>query len=125
MAFTAGIKVLPGYPLQCGPKYVVVFDVTGPASYSRTTGIAVLATGSGINMGGFDWAQVTEDTTNAFDVQVQMNLAGYGNATPSLILRPVSIATATDGGQAQTAGTEAATGTNLSTFSFRVMAYMV
>jgi hypothetical protein len=125
MAFTAGIKVLPGYPLQCGDKMVVVFDVTGPASYSRTTGIAIVAQTGGLNFGGFDWAQVTEDTTNAFDVQVQFNLAGFGNAVPSMILRPVSIATATVGGQSQTAGTEAATGTNLSQFSFRVMAYCV
>jgi hypothetical protein len=123
--FTSGIKVLPGYPLQCGDKYVVVFDFAGPVSYSRTTGIVINALTSGLNLSGFDWAQATEDTTNTFDAQIQFSAGGFGNAVPSLILRPVSIVTATAGGQSQTAGTEAAAGTNLSQFSFRIMAYMV
>src|SRR5215467_3305179 len=93
--------ILPGYVSVMGAKYVLVYDFTGPTSYSRTTGIVVRATDLG--MGGFDFATATSDTGNNFDCQIQMNLAGYGNAVPSIILRPVAIATATVGGQSQTA----------------------
>jgi len=125
MAFTAGVKILPGYPVQMGPKMIVVFDIIGPSSYSRTTGIVLSATAGGLNLGGFDFGQATSDTQNLFDLQVQMNLGGYGNSVPSIILRPVSITTGSVGGQSQTAGTEAATSTNLSTFSWRVQVVMV
>jgi hypothetical protein len=131
MAFTLGNLVLPGYPNQVGEKMQVVFDHTGPTSYVRYVsatkagGDVIKATGGGLNLGGFDNADDTADTTGQINAVVTMDLAGSGNAVPQITLRYFSLVTATLGGQSQTLGTEVAAGTNLSTFSFRFYAIMV
>lgn len=123
MAFTAGVKIVS--TIQLSNKYLITFDITGPTSYSRTTGIAITAATGGLNMSGFEFVDCTMDTTAVFQLEPQLNLAGFGNAVPSVILRPIATATGSAGGQSQTAGTEAANSTNLSTFSFRIQAFCV
>ena len=123
MAFPTSKQILPGYNSPVGDKYLVIFDTVGPASYSRTTGFVITA--ASLGMGGFDYVVCSCDSGNNFDVCVQFNLGGIGNAVPSIILRPIANATATVGGQSQTAGTEAAASTNLSALSFRLFCWMV
>jgi hypothetical protein len=130
MAFPLGNKVLPGYPQQVGAKNQIIFDHTGPTSYTRYVTGAVPTGGDGITaislgFGGFDNMDDTADVTGQFNAIVVMDLGGTANAVPRVTIKYYSLVTATVGGQSQTVGAEAATGTNLSTFSFRFEAYMV
>ena len=132
MAFTAGLKIVPGYPLQLADKFVIVFDRTGPTSYTQfvsSTGLGgdiLKATGSGLNKGGFDYMDGDFlDTTGQVSVFPIVTLGGYGNAAPQVTLVYYSLVTATLGGVSQTANTQIAAATNLSTFSFRLRAFMV
>ena len=132
MAFTLGNQSLPGYPLQLGDKILNVFDHTGPTSYTQfvpATGVGgdvVIANQSGLNVGGFDYLDAdTADTTGQIQCFPVFFLGGFGNAVPQVSLRYFSLVTATLGGQAQTAGTEIAATTNLSTFSWRLRALAV
>ena len=131
MAFKLGITVLPGYPQQVGAKYQLMFDRTGPTSYTQFTaatgvgGDVLKATQGGLNFGGFDNVDDTYDSTGQINAVIVMYLAGYGNAVPQVTIKYVSQVTATLGGQAQTANTEIVAGTNLSTFSFRFQAMAV
>jgi hypothetical protein len=131
MAFNTGNTILPGYvtPLTHN-KYLMHFDRTGPASYTRVVTGAVPSGGDLLNaadvgMGGFDNVDSMLDTTGQLYAQPIMLNGGYGNAVPSVILKWFSAVTATVGGQSQTLGNEVAAGTNLSTFSIRVQAIMV
>ena len=132
MAFTTGNQVLPGYPMQVGDKTAVAFDHTGPSSYTQfntSTGaggdILYAATG-GLNWGGFDYIDTdAADTTGQIQVFAVPTLGGYGNAVPQITLLYYSLVTATLGGQSQTYGTQIAANTNLSTFSFRLRAWVV
>jgi len=132
MAFTAGVKILPGYPNQVGTKNQVIFDRVGPTSYVRYVtgatpvgGDTIKAIGGGLNFGGFDNIDDTVDSTCQVQANVCMDLGGYGNSVPQVTIKYYSLVTATLGGQSQTANTEIAAGTNLSTFSFRFECYMV
>lgn len=132
MAFKIGIQVLPGFPQPIGEKYQVIFDRTGPTSYVRyvtgTTpsgGDVIQATGSGLNLGGFDNLDDTADTTGQIEAVVVMDKGGNGNNVPQVTIRYFSLVTASLGGQSQTLGVEVVAGTNLSTFSFRFQAVMV
>jgi len=131
MAFPIGISVLPGYPNQVGAKNQVVFDRTGPTSYVRyvtgatPTGGDIIRASVGLNLGGFDNMDDTCDTTGQINALVIMDKAGTGNAVPQVTIKYIALVTATLGGQSQTVNTEIATGTNLSTFSFRFETYMV
>ena len=130
MAFPIGNRVLPGYPQQVGAKNQVIFDHTGPTSYTRyvtgttPTGGDVI-TALSLGFGGFDNVDDTVDTTGQINAVVVMDLAGSANAVPRVTIKYYALATATLGGQSQTIGTEIATATNLSTFSFRFESYMV
>ena len=131
MAFPIGISVLPGYPNQVGAKNQVIFDRTGPASYTRyvtgttPTGGDVIRAQVGLNFGGFDNMDDTVDTTGQINAMVIMDKAGNGNSVPQVTIKYIALVTATLGGQSQAVNTEIATGTNLSTFSFRFETYMV
>jgi hypothetical protein len=131
MAFKTGIQVLPGYPNYVGGKYQVIFDRTGPVSYTRyvtgtiPTGGDTLTAGPPLNFGGFDNMDDTVDTTGQVQANVIMDKGGNGNAVPQVTIKYYAVVTATLGGQAQTLGQEIAAGTNLSTFSFRFECYMV
>ena len=131
MAFTVGNRPLPGYPMPLGEKIQVDFDHTGPASYTQfatpaTGGDVIKANGGGLNFGGFDdISSGVVDTTGQFIAYPIMNLGGYGNAVPQVIIVYYSLVTATVGGQAQTVGTQVVAATNLSTFSFRFRATMI
>jgi hypothetical protein len=131
MAFPLGITVLPGYPNQVGVKNQIVFDRTGPTSYvqyvsaTKVGGDVIKATGGGLNFGGFDNMDDTIDDTGQINALVVMDRAGFGNAVPQVTIRYISLVTATLGGVSQTANSEIAAGTNLSTFSFRYETYMV
>ena len=128
MAVPLGNTTLPGYLTPFGDKILATFDHSGPASYTQFTtpstgGDKINA--ADIGVGGFDNVDVMVDTTGQFACYAVLNLGGYGNAVPSVILVYYSLVTATVGGQAQTVGTQVATATNLSTFSFRVQAFCV
>lgn len=125
MAFTAGKKVLPGYPQAFGDKIATVFDSTGPASYTAfsspsTGGGKLNAQTGGENFSGWDWlSSGVLDTTGQILAYTFPINGGYGNAVPSFGVIFFSLVTATLGGQAQTAGSQIVTSTNLSGFSFR------
>jgi hypothetical protein len=132
MAFTTGNQNLPGYELPLGDKKLIVFDHTGPTSYTQFVpgsgvgGDVILASGSGLNFGGFDYLDAdTADTTGQIQAFPVFYLGGYGNAVPQVSIRYFSLVTATLGGQAQTAGAEIVATTNLSTFSWRFRALAV
>jgi hypothetical protein len=119
MAFSKGNTILPGYPMPFGEKYLVIFDHTGPTSYTQfgsgTGGDIIKA--SSLGMGGFDMViEVTLDTTGVDSVQEVLTLAGYGNAVPQVTLKWFTSA-------AQT--TEQSASANLSTISVRIAAVMV
>ena len=129
MAFPTGITSLPGYEMPVGDKLLQIFDRTGPASYtqfSAGSGGDVLKTPSGgLNRGGFDRVLAGVDTTGQIAAYAILTLGGYGNAVPQVTLVYYSLVTASLGGQSQTAGTQIAASTNLSTFSWRIEAWMV
>jgi len=133
MAFKTGITLLPGYPQPIGEKYLVAFDRTGPSSYTQYTistgvggDILYANAGSGLNFGGFDRVAVTAtDTTGQIQANIVMFYAGYGNALPKVVIKYMSLVSATVGGQSQTAGSEVAASTNLSALSWRFEALMV
>jgi hypothetical protein len=133
MAFKKGITLLPGYPQQVGEKTQVIFDRTGPSSYTQytiSTGVGgdvlYANSGSGLNYSGFDRVLVNAiDTTGQIQAQIIMFNAGYGNALPKIAIRYMSLVTATVGGQSQTAGSEAVAGSDFSALSWRFEAWMV
>lgn len=127
-------KILPGYTTPMGDKYLVVFDHSGPSSYTQvgssgaysTGGDVIAANGGGLNLGGFDALEpdATDQTGQFIAYAIPLN-GGNGNAVPSYVLKWYSLVTATVGGQSQTAGTEVHASTNLSTFYLRLKAWMV
>jgi hypothetical protein len=121
MAFTAGNSFV-SY-IQVGPKIVITFDHTGPAVYSPTTGDVINA--SDLGVGGFEFPDAGVDTTAKFSGQCVLPGAGFGASQSSFQLHWISLTTATVGGQAQTAGTDAVASTNLSTFSLRLQIFCV
>jgi hypothetical protein len=128
MAVPIGNTPCSSYPMPVGKKLENIFDHTGPASYTQfstpTTGGDVL-NASDIGVGGFDRVEGSWDTTGQFSCVAINQAGGYGNALPKVILYYTALVTATVGGQAQTAGTQVASATNLSTFSFRLRAVCV
>lgn len=112
--------------MPVGEKYLIVFDHTGPSSYTQfstpSTGGDVLVAASGLNIGGFDYMDDAIDSTGQIACYPILNLGGYGNAVPQVILIYYSLVSATLGGQSQTANTQIAASTNLSTFSWRLRA---
>jgi hypothetical protein len=129
MAFALGNKVLPGYLRQVGDKIEIVFDHTGPTSYtqfSTTTGLGgEVLLASSLGVGGFDFVEVSRDTTGQISAGIALTASGTGNAVKQVSLIYVALATATMGGQSQTINTQVATATNLSTFSWRIKALCV
>jgi hypothetical protein len=129
----AGVKPVAGYPLPLGDKILLVFDRPGPTSYTQwvastqTGGDVITLAGQGpLNQGGFDYVDADlADTTGQIQVFPVMPAGGFGNATKSISLVYYSLVTATLGGQSQTAGTQIAANTNLSTFSWRLRALAV
>jgi hypothetical protein len=119
MAFPLGNRPLPGYPMPDGEKFIMVFDHTGPTSYTQfgsgTGGDVIKA--SSLGLGGFDTTiDVILDTTGTYSVQAVFTLAGYGNSVPQITLKWFTTA-------AQT--TEVSAATNLSGVSIRISAIMV
>lgn len=105
--------------MPLGEKYLVVFDHTGPLSYTQFSGGAGgdKLTAQSLGFGGFDTIlETTLDTTNTYSIQEVLALAGYGNAIPSINLVWFTSPAQT----AQVAGS-----TNLSTISMRIVAIMV
>ena len=128
MAFALGNKPLPGYPMPLGDKIFHIFDHTGPASYTQFTTPATggdVLKASSLSVGGFTEMKTAIDTTGQIAAYAVMNLAGYANAVPSVILVYYSLVTATIGGQSQTIGTQIAASTNLSAISWRLNAICV
>jgi len=132
MAFTLGSQIIPGYEMPVGEKLLVVFDRTGPTSYTQfvtATGLGgdiIVAAGGPLNRGGFDYVDAdSADTTGRIQIFPVLTKGGAGNAVPQVTLMYFSLVTATFGGQAQTAGAQIVAATNLSTFSFRIRALMV
>jgi hypothetical protein len=131
MAFTVGNTILPGYVMPLThSKYILHVDHTGPASYTQVVTGTTPTGGDRINasdlgMGGFDNCDTMMDTTGQLYALIIPVGGGNGNAVPYVILKWFSAVTATLGGASQTAGSEVAAGTNLSTFSLRVEAIMV
>lgn len=128
MAFTKGTQPLPSFPQAWGKKIAMIFDRTGPASYTQftspTTGGEVL-NAADLSVGGFDRVDGGLDTTGQFRVDAIYYLGGYGNAVPKVILVYTALVTASLGGQSQTINTQVAASTDLSTFSFRLEAICV
>ena len=131
MAFTIGNQIVPGYSMPLGDKLLVVFDHTGPTSYTQLTaatglgGDIVSANSGGLNLGGFDFVDDSVDTTGQIQMFPVMTQAGAGNAAPQVTFMYYSLVTATLGGQSQTAGAQVLAATNLSTFSWRCQAICV
>lgn len=132
MAFKTGNQILPGYEMPLSDKELVIFDHTGPASYTQyvaSTGLGgeiLKAASGGLNRGGFDYVDGDfADTTGQIVVYPVATTGGSGNAVPQVTLIYYSLVTASLGGVSQTAGTQIAAATNLSTFSFRLRALMV
>ena len=121
--------ILPGYEMPVGIKKLVVFDHTGPTSYTQfsspsTGGDVVNA--SDLGEGGFDFLDSDmTDVNGQVYVQVQPINGGNGNAIPSVRLIWYSLVTATIGGQSQTANTQIAASTNLSAITIRLRAMCV
>lgn len=121
--------ILPGYETKVSNKTVVYFDHNGPASYttfvpgaSPTGGDPIANTD--LSEGGFEAIETDMlDPTGQFTVYVCPVSGGTGNAIKSMTLVWYSQVTATVGGQAQTAGAQVASTTNLSTFAVRVRAW--
>lgn len=120
---------LAGYPMPLGAKYLTVFDHNGPTSYTQA-GIAGVVSSGGdvinaldIGIGGFDVfeSDMVDSTGQLYALVIATN-GGSGNAVPSVRVVWYSRVTATVGGQAQTANTEVAASTNLSTFVLRCRA---
>lgn len=115
-----------------GAKYLMVFDHSGPSSYTQVGSTGAYSTGgdkinaADLGMGGFDTCEPdAADATGQFIAYAIPLNGGNGNAIPSFVLKWYSLVTATVGGQSQTAGAEVAASTNLSTFNLRVKAWMV
>ena len=109
--------------IQVGPKMLLTVDVFGPTSYVPATGQVINA--SDLGVGGFEFPDASADTTAKFAGLSILNTAGIGNAVSSYQLHWISLVTATVGGQAQTGGLDAASGTNLSTFTLRIQVFCV
>jgi len=128
MAFAKGIKPLAGFPQPFGDKIKVIFDRTGPTSYTQfstpTTGGDVI-NAADLSQGGFDDLRIGVDTTGQIIGYAVPYLGGYTNAVPKYIIIYYSLVTATVGGQSQTIGTQAAASSNFSTLSWRCEATMV
>jgi hypothetical protein len=119
MAFKLGNTILPGYPMPLGEKYLVIFDHTGPKSYTQFSAGAGgdIIKASDLGMGGFDSIlETTLDTTAVNSVQEIYTLGGFGNAVPQVSLEWFTSA-------AQTAQVTGAT--DLSAKSVRITAVMV
>jgi len=131
MAFTIGNTVLPGYPMPWGNKILLIFDHTGPSSYTTFVpatgagGDVILANGGGLTFGGYDFFDDSVDTTGQIQAFPVDFLGGYGNAVPQVSLVYYSLVTASLGGQSQTAGAQIISTSNLSTFSWRYRAVVV
>lgn len=133
MAVNIGNSILPGYVMPLGAKYLIIFDHSGPASYTvfvPSTGAGgdiIDAAKDGLGMGGFDWigSGVIDSTGQIVAYPILYN-AGYGTAAKPVSVKYYSLVTSGSlGGQAQVANTEIAATTNLSTFSWRFAAVMV
>ena len=130
---TVGTKVLPGYPMPVGEKLLIVFDRTGPTSYTswvastQTGGDVITLGGLGpLNQGGVDYFDADgADTTGQIQIFPVFPLGGFGNAVKAVTLVYYSLVTATLGGQAQTANAQIVAATNLSTFSWRLRGLLV
>jgi hypothetical protein len=119
MAFPVGNTVLPGYPMPLGEKYLVIFDHTGPKSYTQLSAGAGgdIINAADLGMDGFDAIlETTLDTTVTYSVEEVYTLGGYGNAVPSINLEWFT-------SPAQT--TQVTGGTDLSSKSVRITAVMV
>lgn len=128
-------KALDGYPTSWGSSRACVWGHSGPASYTQVTILA-----GTIPVTGGDTAQAVEACLKYFDkvyggmtddgsfivtpipVTITPLTSTVGAASKTYKLRWVSNVTATVGGQAQTAGSEAVAGTNLSAQTVRLSA---
>lgn len=124
--------IVAGYISQLANKLLTVFDHSGPTSYTQAGIAGVISSGgdvinaADVGMGGFDTFEtdMIDSTGQLFAIPIMTN-GGSGNAVPSVRLVWYSRVTATVGGQAQTAQTEVAATTNLSTFNLRCRAWGV
>ena len=136
----AQIRPLADYPTSFGNVRASIFGHAGPASYTQVTATAgtIPATGGdsvGVAEAGlkyFDLIVCCDETDDAaFAVEAfpltssnVNSAAGLGGIPKTTFgLRWISRVTATVGGQAQVANTEAVAGTNLSAEVVRLMAF--
>lgn len=129
-------KSLFGYPQPVGATKMGIFYHSGPASYVQTT-FAPLANADTVrpaeaDMKYFDVVSDGVDDSGQWAVEAAplpandysaTNRNGMSAGNTGFMLRWIARRTATIGGQAQTAGTEAAALTNLSTFNVRLQAF--
>ncbi len=128
----ANLRPLDGYPGSWGYQKVAVFPHPGPASY-----VPITATAGTIPATGGDTVQAIEAGLKFFDkvdggytddgcfsvvaIPVSSSAAQPGAPTTTMRLKWIAQVTATIGGQAQTAGSEAVAGTNLSAETVRLL----
>lgn len=124
------MRPFDGYPTSWGNTRVSLFPHAGPASYTQVTfnaagavitpGDTVQAVEAGLKYFDKVDGAITDD--GHFQLQVyRSSLLSQSNASLGppmtfMYVRWIALVTATYAGQAQTAGTEAVAGSNLSTF---------
>lgn len=107
---------ITGVQQTFGGMYWSPLDISGSASYVQG-GDAVSPSSFGMN--SYIWA-LSGGIDQAGKWRVEQRALNNGYTQWQLVW--ISLTTATVGGQAQTAGTEAVAGTNLSSFTVRVAA---
>jgi hypothetical protein len=133
----AAKRPLADYPSSIGVQMFSIFPHIGPTSYTQVTIIpgTVPATGgdvvTALAEAGFKWFDrldggVSDDfawKVTAFPLTVTNPSTGVLSGIPHKTygLQWIANKSATMGGQAQTAGSEAVAGTNLSTYCVRLL----
>lgn len=127
------MKPLDGYPATIGYHMESIFPHAGPSSYTQVTagtapavatgGDSVQALEGGLKL--FESVMNGVSDTGNFEVLAipQARSDQTGQQTLKYTLKWMALVTATIGGKAQTAGTEAAAATDLSAETVRLTAF--
>jgi len=109
--------ILQGYASPWGNKWVVIFDHTGPSSYSNigtNSGTGDVINGTDLGFGGIDYIIGTVESTGVYDVEPYYTQT-TGQTQSSVALK----------WYVSTTGSEAANGTSLSSKTARLLAVCV
>ena len=109
--------ILPGYASPIGNKWMVVFDRTGPSSYSNiatNSGTGDVVNATDLGFGGIDVIVGTVESSGTYDVEPYYTNT-TGGAQSSVALK----------WYVTTTGSEAANGTSLSAKTVRLLAICV